>query len=200
MKKSILFILAILFACNLVKAQEGSNSTNPADKKELKPALLVIDVQNAYLASMDQSDKEQAIQSINWAIWLFEKYELPIIRIYHQSKEWGPAEDSEEFKFTDEVKLKDDYPMVIKHYGNAFTKTDLDSILKEKEINALFLCGLSATGCVMSTYVGSKDHDYKTFLIKNALLSPNADHTDVMENIMSTMDLESIMFLFEHAL
>lgn len=200
MKKSILFILAILFAFNLVKAQERSNSTNNTDKKELKPALLVIDVQNAYLPSMDQSVKEQAIQSINWAIWLFEKYELPIIRIYHQSKEWGPAEDSEEFKFSDEVKIKDDYPMVIKHYGNAFTKTDLDKILKENEINSLFLCGLSATGCVMSTYVGTKDHDYDSFLIKNALLSPNAEYTDVIENILSTMDLESIMFLLDNAL
>ena len=193
MKKSILLILTLILVLNTLNAQEET-------KKELKPALLIIDVQNAYMSSMDQSDKDLAVKHINWAIWLFEKYELPIIRIYHQDKEWGPAEDSEEFKFTEEVNIKEDYPMIIKHYGDAFNKTNLDKILKEKGINSLFLCGLSATGCVMSTFVGAKDHDYETFLIKNALLSPNADYTDVMENIMSTMDLESIMFLFEHAL
>ena len=193
MKKSILLILSLILLLNTLNAQEET-------KKELKPALLIIDVQNAYMSSMDQSDKDLAVKHINWAIWLFEKYELPIIRIYHQDKEWGPAEDSEEFKFTEEVNIKEDYPMIIKHYGDAFNKTNLDKILKEKGINSLFLCGLSATGCVMSTFVGAKDHDYETFLIKNALLSPNADYTDVMENIMSTMDLESIMFLFEHAL
>lgn len=193
MKKSILLILTLILVLNTLNAQEET-------KKELKPALLIIDVQNAYMSSMDQSDKDLAVKHINWAIWLFEKYELAIIRIYHQDKEWGPAEDSEEFKFTEEVNIKEDYPMIIKHYGDAFNKTNLDKILKEKGINSLFLCGLSATGCVMSTFVGAKDHDYETFLIKNALLSPNADYTDVMENIMSTMDLESIMFLFEHAL
>lgn len=197
MKKTILLLASILLSISILHAQEETKTVN---KAEFKPALLVIDVQNAYLTSMDQSDKDLAIKHINWAIWLFEKYELPIIRIYHQDKEWGPAEDSEEFKFTDEVNVKEEYPMVIKHYGNAFTKTDLDKILKEKEINALFLCGLSATGCVMSTYVGTKDHDYDSFLIKNALLSPNAEYTDIIENILSTMDLESVMFLLDNAL
>lgn len=197
MKRTILLLASIILSISILYAQEETKSVS---KTEFKPALLVIDVQNAYLTSMDQSDKDLAIKHINWAIWLFEKYELPIIRIYHQDKEWGPAEDSEEFKFTDEVNIKEEYPMVIKHYGNAFTKTDLDKILKEKEINALFLCGLSATGCVMSTYVGTKDHDYDSFLIKNALLSPNAEYTDIIENILSTMDLESVMFLLDNAL
>lgn len=193
MKKPILAALVIVFTFSIINAQEKA-------EKELKPALLVIDVQNAFMASMDQSDKDLAIKHINWSIWLFEKYELPIIRIYHQDKEWGPKEGSEEFKFIEEIKFSDDYPMVIKHYGNAFNKTDLEKILKEKGINSLFLCGLSATGCVLATNIGANDHDYDSFLIKNALLSPNAEYTDVIENIMSTMDLESIMFLFDHAL
>jgi len=193
MKKILLLTVAIVFAFNLSNAQEEN-------KKDLKPALLVLDVQNAYISMMDQSDQDLAIQHINWAIWLFEKYELPIIRIYHQNKAGNPAEDSEEFKFIDEINVKEDYPQVIKQYGNAFTKTDLDKILKEKGINSVFLCGLSATGCVLATKIGTDDHDYNSFLIKNALLSPNADYTDVIEDIMSTMDLESIMFLFEHTL
>jgi nicotinamidase-related amidase len=197
MKKTILLLASIILSIGILYAQEETKS---ARKAEFKPALLVIDVQNAFIPSMDQSDKDLAIKHINWAIWLFEKYELPIIRIYHQDKEWGPAEDSEDFKFSDEINVKEEYPMVVKHYGNAFTKTELDKILKEKGINSLFLCGLSATGCVMSTYVGTKDHDYDSFLIKNALLSPNAEYTDVMENILSTMDLESVMFLLDNAL
>lgn len=193
MKKILLLTVAIIFAFNLSNAQEDN-------KKELKPALLVLDVQNAFISMMDETDKDLAIQHINWAIWLFEKYDLPIIRIYHQNKAGKPVEDSEEFKFIDEINIKEDYPMVIKHYGNAFTKTDLDKILKEKGVNTVFLCGLSATGCVLATKVGADDHDYKSFLIKKALLSPNANHTDVVEEFMSTMNLESIMFLFEHAL
>lgn len=191
MKKTILLTLSIFLLINIIDAQEE-------EKKELKPALLVIDVQNAYVPWMDQSDKDMAFEYINAAIGLFEKYELPIIRIYHQDKEWGTELDSEGFKFAPEVKVKDDYPMIIKHYGNAFTKTGLDKLLKEKEINTVFLCGLSATGCVLATHVGANDNDYKVFMIENALLSPNAEHTDFIETIMSSVGFETLSVMIEY--
>jgi nicotinamidase-related amidase len=192
MKKVILIIISLILSTNILIGQEEEL------KKELKPALLVIDIQNAYVPWMDQSDKDMAFEYINAAIGLFEKYELPIIRIYHQDKEWGPVEDSEEFKFAPEINIKDEYPMIIKHYGNAFTKTDLDKLLKEKEINTVFLCGLSATGCVLATHVGANDHDYKTFMIENALLSPNGEHSDFIETIMSSVGFETLSIMLEY--
>ena len=192
MKKITLIIISLILSTNILIGQEEEL------KKELKPALLVIDVQNAYVPWMDQSEKDLAFEYINAAIGLFEKYELPIIRIYHQDKEWGPELDSEGFKFAPEVKVKDDYSMIIKHYGNAFTKTDLDKLLKEKEINTVFLCGLSATGCVLATHVGANDHDYKVFMIENALLSPNAEHTDFIETIMSSVGFETLSVMLEY--
>src|SRR6056297_374154 len=164
-------------------------------KEELKPVLLVIDVQNNYLPMMDKSDKDKAFDYINAAIWLFEKYNLPIIRIYHLDIERGPAEDSEAFKFAPEIKIKDEYPMVIKHYGNAFNQTNLDQILKDRDVNALFICGLSATGCALSTYVGAEDCDYDVFMIENALLSPNAEHTDFIEEIKRSVNFDMLNFL-----
>ena len=191
MKKVVLIALSIFLSLNFIYAQE-------TEKKELKPALLVIDVQNVYIPWMDQSDKDIAFEYINAAIGLFEKYELPIIKVYHQDKQQGPAEDSEEFKFAPEINVKENYPMVIKHYGNSFNKTDLDKLLKEKDINTVFLCGLSATGCVLATYIGAGDNDYKAFMIKNALLSPNAEHTNFVEEIMTSIDLSTLIFLLEH--
>ncbi|OFX86902.1 MAG: hypothetical protein A2W99_04080 [Bacteroidetes bacterium GWF2_33_16] len=183
----------------LITAVIASNSfAQKVEKKELKPALLVIDVQNAYVPMMDQSDKDRAFQMINGAIWVFENFKLPIIRIYHQDKQWGPETDSEGFKFDPAIKFSSEYPMIIKHYGDGFNKTDLDKILKEKGINTVFLCGLSATGCVLATNIGANNNDYKTFMIKDALLSPNAAQTNVIEEIMNTVDLETMMFMFEY--
>ena len=177
--------------CNTLFGQEKG-------KKELKPALLVIDVQNAFVPMMDQSDKDRAFQMINGAIWVFENSKLPIIRVYHQDDKWGPATDSEGFKFDPAIKFSAEYPMVVKHYGDGFNKTDLDKILKEKGINTVFLCGLSATGCVLATFIGATNHDYKAFMVKDALLSPNAAQTNVIEEIMNTVDLETMMFMFEY--
>ena len=191
MKKTLVLIMSLILSLNFVFAQE-------TEKKELKPALLVIDVQNVYIPWMDQSDKDVAFEYINATIALFEKYELPIIKVYHQDKEWGPAEDSEEFKFAPEINVKDDYPMVIKHYGNSFNKTNLDEILTEKGVNTVFLCGLSATGCVLATYVGASDNDYKVFMIQNALLSANAEHTKYVEEIVSAMSYSTLSFMLEY--
>ncbi len=191
MKKTFLLILTVILSINTLIAQE-------TEKKELKPALLVIDVQNAYMPSMDQSDKDLAVEYINALIDVFEKYNLPIIRVYHQDKKWGPEQDSEEFKFVPEIKVKDEYPMVIKHYGNSFNKTNLDKILKEKDINTVFLCGLSATGCVLATHIGALDNDYNVFMIKNALLSSDAENTDFIEKIMNTMTYGNLTFMLEY--
>lgn len=190
MKKLVLLFLLVVYAASAFSQQK--------EKKELKPALLVIDVQNAFVPMMDQSDKDRAFQMINGAIWVFENSKLPIIRIYHQDKQWGPATDSEEFKFDPSIKFSEEYPMVIKHYSDGFNKTDLDKVLKEKGINTVFLCGLSATGCVLSTFIGANNHDYKAFMVKDALLSPNAAQTNVIEEIMNTVDLETMMFMIEY--
>jgi len=190
MKKIVILLIMAAIA--------SSAFSQKAEKKELKPALLVIDVQNAFVPSMDKSDNDRAVQMINGAIWVFENFKLPIIRIYHQDKQWGPAPDSEGFKFDPAIKFSNEYPMIIKHYGDGFNKTDLDKILKEKGINTVFLCGLSATGCVLATFIGASNHDYKVFMVKDALLSPNAAQTNVIEDIMNTVDLETMMFMFEY--
>ncbi|MCK5169907.1 MAG: cysteine hydrolase [Bacteroidales bacterium] len=192
MKKVTLIIISLILSYNALVGQEEES------KKELKPALLVIDIQNQYVPMMDQQDKDLAFEYINAAIWVFRKYDLSIIRIYHTDKEWGPETDSEEFKFAQEIGIEESDAMVTKNYGNAFTKTDLDKILKEKEVNTVFLCGLSATGCVLATYIGANDHDYKVFMIQNALLSPNGEHTDFIEIIMNTVSLETLMFMLEY--
>lgn len=191
MKKLFLIIISLVLMCNTLFGQEKG-------KKELKPALLVIDVQNAFIPMMDQNDKDRAFQMINGAIWVFENFKLPIIRIYHQDEKWGPATDSEGFKFDSTIHVTNDLPMIIKHYGDGFNKTDLDKVLKEKGINTVFLCGLSATGCVLATFIGANNHDYKAFMVKDALLSPNAAQTNVIEEIMNTVDLETMMFMFEY--
>ncbi len=187
MKKTFITLICLILTTTLM-AQE-------IEKKKLKPVLLVMDVQQIYLDMMDPADKKQSFDYINAAIWLFEKFDLPIIRVYHQDKKRGPDENSEAFQFAPEINTKESHPMIVKHYGNAFNQTNLDQLLKEKEVNTIFLCGLSATGCVLSTYIGAEDCDYDVFMIENALLSPNSEHTKFIEKIKRSMDFQTLNFL-----
>jgi len=148
-------------------------------------------------AGLSAEDQELAITMMNWSIWIFRKYDLPVIRVYHTSPEWGPAEDSPGFAFHDSLKVTNDDPMIVKTYASAFTKTDLDKLLKEKDINTLFMCGLSSVGCVLSTYTDAASHDYKAFMVKDALLSHNEEYTNNVEEMFNAMDLETLMYMIE---
>ncbi|MEE4258925.1 MAG: isochorismatase family cysteine hydrolase [Bacteroidales bacterium] len=191
MKKLLIFLTALLLA-SITLAQEEKQET-----MEMKPALLVIDVQKQFMPMMSQDDQEMAITMMNWAIWIFRKYDLPVIRVYHTSPEWGPAEDSPGFAFHDSLKLTKNDPMIVKTYASAFTKTDLDKLLKEKDINTLFMCGLSSVGCVLATYMDAQSHDYKAFMLKDAMLSHDEKYTNNVEEMFNAMDLETLMYMIE---
>lgn len=162
-------------------------SAQDTESEPVKPALLVIDIQNRYIPMMDESEVASAMRMINGAIWQFRQYELPVIRVYHTDPKWGPEPGSEDFEFPESVIIQKDDPKVIKNFPSAFVKTDLDAILKQNNVNTVFLCGLSATGCVLATYFGAMERDYGTFMIEGALLSDNAAHTETIKDIVESV-------------
>jgi len=158
----------------------------------IKPALLVIDIQNKFLPMVDEREKEIAFYFINAYIAGFRSAGLPIIRIYHSDAAEGPFPGTPEFEFPAEIVITPDDPQIIKTYPNSFNNTDLEKILKEKGVNTLFLCGLSSVGCVLATYMGAHDHDFKVFMLKDAIMSHNSDYTDQIENIFSAINYDAV--------
>ena len=184
-----MILISLLFTTTLGQESEESY--------QMKPALLIIDVQKQFTPMMSQDDQERALEMMNWSMWVFREAGLPVIRIYHIDPDWGLTEESPGFAFHDSLKVHEDDPMVIKTYGSGFTKTNLDQLLKEKGINTLFLCGLSSVGCVLATYMDASSHDYKAFMIKDALLSHNEKYTDQVEDMFGALDLDTVMFMLK---
>jgi nicotinamidase-related amidase len=170
------------------------------EKKEMKPALLIIDTQNAFMPMMSKEDQDFAIQMMNYSLMIFRQLDLPIIRIYHSSEEYGVTQGKEGFEYPESLQIKQEDLKIIKTYPSSFVKTELDSLLKTWEINTLFLCGLSSTGCVLATYMDAFSFDYKAFMIKDAMLSHNAAYTNQIEEIFSAVDLETVVYMLEVAL
>ncbi len=189
MKRTALMILLVALALSVAAAAEPAKAKTTA----IAPALLVIDVQNAYLPYMDEKDKKMAMEGINYYIQLFRANDFPVIRVYHTDPAQGwPKPGSEEFQFPKTVAVREDDPMVVKNYGNAFRKTELDKLLKEKGRNTLFLCGLSAVGCVLATYHGAMDHDYEVFMCRQALISHDAALTKAVQEFCQTIDYAAL--------
>lgn len=195
MKKLFTLLMLVLLSVPLLTCAQDKAAEKT---KKMKPALIVIDVQNAFIPRMDQSNKESAMEMINYLIQLFREQGYPVIRVYHSAPEWGVKPDTEPFEYPSTVAVTKDDAKVIKTYGDAFNKTDLDKILKEKGVNTLFLCGLSATGCVLSTYIGAMNHDYSVFFIKDALLSPKAVHTQSIEDIFGAINYDVVKVMLDN--
>ena len=194
MKKLLVFLsLSLLTIVSFSQKEE-------TEAKELKPALLVLDVQKSFINWMEQEHLDTRYAYINYAINLFRAKDLPVIRIYHTTPGQGPEEGTEEFEFVDKIQIKDSDPKVVKNYGNAFKKTDLDKVLKDKDVNTIFIVGLSGTGCVLATYFGGSDRDYATHLIKGAVISPKAEYTKVIEESQNALSVTAVSLLLEYGL
>jgi nicotinamidase-related amidase len=189
--KKLTIALSLLFSISLSAQDEAP--------ERMRPALLVIDIQNQFLPLMDEKEKEFAMYVINAYIDGFRSAGFPIVRIYHSDKTVGPFPGTNEFEFPEDIHILPDDPRVIKTYGDGFNKTDLEKVLQDLKVNTVFLCGLSSVGCVLATYIGAQNHDFKAFLIKDGMMSHNADYTDQIEIIFNALGYEAVEVMLNNA-
>lgn len=62
---------------------------------------------------------------------------------------------------------KPDDIVVTKHRINAFASTDLEMILRAREVHTLILFGISTSGVVLSTLLHASDSDYRIVVIED---------------------------------
>jgi nicotinamidase-related amidase len=83
-----------------------------------------------------------------------------------------------------EVAPVNDEPVVVKHRVNAFHGTDLEMILRAKEIDTLILLGIATSGVVLSTLLDASDADYRLIVVKDCCIDLDADvQTCLIEKI-----------------
>jgi nicotinamidase-related amidase len=196
MKRVTMLVLGVLLVA-AVTVSAGEEAKAPAPT--MKPALLIIDIQNGYLPYMSEQDRRMAIEMINAAIGMFRQNGHPVIRVYHTSPGWGPQPGEEGFEFPKSVQVLPDDPKVVKNYPSAFKKTELEALLREKGVNTLFLTGLSATACVLATYHGAVERDFATFMVKDAVMSGDTEQTRVIEQISETVGFGALEVMLQNA-
>jgi nicotinamidase-related amidase len=196
MKKTMTFAVGVLMTmAGLSLAAEAP--AKPTTR--MKPALLVIDIQNAFLPYMADHDKKLAPEMINFAIAQFRQSGYPVIRIYHTDPSFGPKPDTEPFEFPDSIAIQPDDPKVVKNFPSAFKKTELETLLRGRGVNTLFLVGLSATGCVLATYHGAVERDFDVFMVRDALLSPDSEMTRAVERISETVSYGTLRVMLQNS-
>jgi nicotinamidase-related amidase len=62
----------------------------------------------------------------------------------------------------------------------------------------LFLCGLSAVGCVLATWIGAQNNDYKAFIVKDAIMSHSSEYTRNVETMFDAVSYDIINLILEN--
>jgi len=83
----------------------------------------------------------------------------------------------------------------------AFSTTDLDDQLRERDITTLILAGISTSGVVLSTVRDAHDRDYRLFVLADASADPDPDtHAFLTEkvfprqaDVIAVADLEELL-------
>ena len=163
----------------------------------MKPALLVIDVQNEFfnLSQGCADSLKSAIEYINAAIKLFRRKNLPIIVIQHKDEEEGLVEGKPGFDVPESLKLEPQDMRIVKTYSNSFTKTGLLEKLRELGVDTVILTGFCAEYCVLSTSRGAEDFDFKHIILKGSLASDNAEHIRFVEEVSEIISLGALKTL-----
>ena len=172
-----------------------NNAENFKGIKQVRPVLIVMDLQNQFMPYMAEKSSKLTIDTINGTIALFRQCDFPVIRVYHTDPQMGPPIDTDEFQFDPAFHIEDSDPKFVKNFPNAFKKTDLHNFLQEKDCNTLFLCGLSAVGCVLATYFSAFDLDYNVFMLKNGLMSQDSSFTKFVEDAMESVSYYTLKFI-----
>ncbi len=78
--------------------------------------------------------------------------------------------------------------VVTKHRISAFAGTDLEMILRAKEIDTLILFGIATSGVVLSTFLHASDQDYRLIVVKDCCADLDAEgHNYLIGRLFPTL-------------
>jgi nicotinamidase-related amidase len=160
----------------------------------MKPALLVIDVQKAFFKHdpLTAQSLNQAIETINAAITLFRKKQLPVICIQNIDRDGPVVPGAEGFEIPDHLAICAADIHIHKMYKNSFCKTGLGEKIRELAVDTLIITGFCAEHCVLSTYRGADDLDLTPLILHGAIASGIPENIKFVESINDTVSLKAL--------
>ncbi|WP_217586096.1 cysteine hydrolase family protein [Lentibacillus saliphilus] len=148
-----------------------------------KTAILLIDMQNDAVKPngiLPAEDALEIIEPIDHLLQLARQHTLPIIYTQHIHRndlsDFGIAryfeppsclEDGLGKNIIDELTPQESDIVLLKRRYDAFIGTELDLILRQKNIKNLIVAGVLTDGCVLGTVAHARGLDYKVCLLED---------------------------------
>ncbi len=144
-----------------------------------RTAVIIMDYQYRQLNMLPEEERKALIARANQVLAQAREKALPVIFVEVQ---WG--ERMPETEMHRGIPPQPGEPILTKHRTGPFSTTNLDNILKSKDIRTLVLLGVRTSGCVLSAVRWAADIDYKLIVLSDCCADPDAEvHRVLMEKI-----------------
>lgn len=132
----------------------------------MKQGLIIVDVQNDYFpgGSMELVNMDMAASNCNKLLDSFRYKQLPVFYIQHIATQEGTTffiPDTTGCEIHDSVQPLENEIVVTKHFPNSFRETELNTLLKENQVEELLICGSMSHMCIDTTTRAAFDLGYK---------------------------------------
>jgi nicotinamidase-related amidase len=158
-----------------------------------RTAILIMDYQNDIVGMLPEHLRAPLLDSANAILKKARQAHLPVIYVVVRFRDGYPEIDPHNKLFTglkESGRLREGTPgaeihdrvaplkedvVVTKRRVGAFSTTDLETILRSKNIKTLVLLGISTSGVVLSTVRWAADMDYSIVVVSDACADPDAE-------------------------
>lgn len=141
-------------------------------------ALLIIDMQRgSFKPETPRHDANGVVNRINLLSDYFRLNRNPVIFIQHDGSklnEYMPG--TSEWRILSSLNQKPEDKIVSKTANDSFYNSELDAILKEKNIKELVITGCATDFCVDATIRSALSRDYKVTIIEDCHTTANRPH------------------------
>jgi nicotinamidase-related amidase len=143
-----------------------------------RSALLVVDVQDSFKATPRWRRRSNPAfeGNVERLVRAYRDAGLPVVFFLHTDGDEGFAPPSPWFKLMDFLEPRQGEPVLVKTTRNAFTSTELQSLLAARGVRRLAITGIQTEQCCETTARVATDLGYDVdFVIDATLTFPIAD-------------------------
>lgn len=159
-------------------------------------ALLIIDMQKG--CKNDTGAKQEfndAVLYINETSRMFRENGKDVFLIQDTGVGQGPG--SEEFELVDELVVSESDQRIFKDYNSAFWKTELNDILRKKNIQFLVMCGFAAEYCVLFSFNGAVERGYHAVLLQKGIAGYDPNEIKSIQLLRPVISYEALDFIIK---
>lgn len=160
----------------------------------MKIGFLIVDMQKIFLDELrEKINIKSAVEHINYVSEMLRSKGQCIIHI--QDIESENENNSDQIDFIPEIVIAESDLILKKIKSNSFMNTDLEKILKDKEVELIIVSGFSAEHCVLFTYNGALERDFRTVILQNGILSANFSAVSEIQRDRNLISYPVVEFL-----